>query len=209
MLLICAGLSLASAQKSPCPDDMVVARPGVCIDRYEWRNKKGQKPLLAQSAVSYELGVINNAEDFCAYYGKRTCTRNEWHAACLGPGGTNYPYGSKYEPGKCNVEKKWRTPDIGKVARRDPKELERLDQSEPAGSREDCISASGAMDMVGNAEEWVRCDGGQEDQDGTKWCLVGGYWSDSRSSCSYVITKHVPDWHYYETSFRCCLDMEE
>ncbi len=209
VLLICAGLSLASTQKASCPDDMVVARPGVCIDRYEWPNKKGGKPRLAQSAVQYTLGPIENAEDFCAYYGKRSCTRSEWVAACRGPGGSKFPYGDKYEAGKCNVEKKWRSLDATKVMRRDSKELARLDQSEPAGSRDECTGESGASDMVGNAEEWVRCDVGQEDHFGVKWCLVGGYWSDPRSSCTYVITKHAPDWHYYQSSFRCCLDMEK
>lgn len=210
LLLICASMSLASAQKPACPDDMVVARPGVCIDRYEWPNKKGEKPRLVQSGTQQTLGPIENAEDFCAYYQKRTCTRKDWVAACRGPEGSKFPYGNTYVPGKCNVEKQWRSVNPVKVAQRSPKELARLDQSEPAGSRESCVSPSGAADMVGNAEEWVRCDKGQEDHLGfSRWCLVGGYWADPRSSCTYVITTHIPEWYYYQTGFRCCKDMEE
>lgn len=210
MLLVCASLSLASTQKAECPDDMVVARPGVCIDRYEWPNKKGIRPRLAQSAVwvTGERGVVNDAETLCALQDKRTCTRKEWVSACSGPEGARYPYGPKYQAGRCNVEKVWRSVDARKVMNRDEAELGRLNQSETSGSS-DCESPSGATDMVGNAEEWVRCDRGQEDDRGTKWCLVGGYWADARSSCTYVITKHAPDWHYYETGFRCCKDMEE
>ena len=209
---LCAVLSTAQRPRlSTCPSDMVLARPGVCIDRYEWPNKKGARPSLAQSAVSYELGPLTNAEDFCAYNDKRTCTRSEWVAACRGAGGSDFPYGKKYEAGKCNVEKKWRSVNPYKVMTRDQTELNRLDQSEPSGSRDECISSSGAADMVGNAEEWVRCDNGQEAREPwyqeTRWCLVGGFWADPRSSCTYVITKHVPDWHYYETGFRCCLDI--
>lgn len=205
LLLICAGLSLASTQRAPCPDDMVVARPGVCIDRYEYPNVPGQKPRLAMSGMSEEIGPVYDAETLCGVQGKRTCTRKEWMAACRGPEGSNLPYGGKKpQPGKCNTDKQWRDVNASKVARRDAKELARLDQSAPAGSFADCESPSGAYDMVGNAEEWVRCDAGVEG-----WCLVGGYWADARSSCSYVITKHAPGWHYYEIGTRCCKDMEE
>lgn len=209
LLLVCAGLSLAPARRAECPADMVIAMPGVCIDRYEWPNKKGEKPRLAQSGTQEGLGPVENAEDFCAYYDKRTCTRREWMRACEGPGGSKYPYGQTYDASSCNVTKQWRSVNAAKVAARNAKELARLDQSEPSGSRDECVSPSGAADMVGNAEEWVRCNNGQEDKFGTKWCLVGGYWADPRSSCSYVITKHIPTWHYYETGFRCCLDLEE
>lgn len=189
---------------------MVLARPGVCIDRYEWPNKKHQKPRLAQSAVQYVNGPLESAEDFCAYYGKRSCTRAEWMDACRSADGGDFPYGKKYKAGACNVDKRWRSVDPYKVMVRQEQELSRLDQSEPSGAYEECVSASGAVDMVGNAEEWVRCDRGQPDLVlGGRWCLVGGYWADTRSSCSYVITKHAPDWHYYETGFRCCLDLEE
>lgn len=212
LILICASQVLASSPKTLCPDDMIVARPGVCIDRYEWPNKKGEKPRLAQSGTPFEAGPIDDAETACAASGKRTCTRREWIAACQGPEGSKLPYGATYQAGKCNVDKQWRSVNPVKVAQRNPKELARLDQSEPAGSRDECVSSSGAADMVGNAEEWVRCDQGQEDyrgEHGSRWCLVGGYWADSRSSCTYVVTKHVPEWHYYQTGFRCCLDMEE
>lgn len=208
-LLVCAALAMGSAPKKGCPDDMVRARPGVCIDRYEYSNVRGAKPQLGYSAVFADSGPVWDAENVCENHGKRTCTRSEWVAACQGPGGSKFPYGQKYVAGKCNTDQRWRTPDPAKVEKRDEAELARLDQSAPAGSFEECVSESGAYDMVGNAEEWVRCDAGQEDENGTKWCLVGGYWAATTSSCTYVITKHAPMWHYYETSFRCCLDMEE
>lgn len=202
LLLICACLLLAPTQKAECPTDMVVARPGVCIDRYEYSAREDGRPSLAMSGITEEPGPIYDAWTLCALKGKRTCTRREWMDACRGPAGSNLPYGgTKPQPGKCNTDKQWRDVNQSKVARRDARELDRLDQSEPSGSFSECVSLSGAYDMVGNAEEWVRCDAGVDG-----WCLVGGYWADARSSCSYVITKHAADWHYYETGFRCCKD---
>lgn len=197
LLLVCAGLLLASTQKSPCPDDMVVARPGVCIDRYEYSSREDGRPDVAMSAVMEQDGPLYDAESLCALQGKRTCTRREWIAACAGPEGAKKP------PGKCNTDKQWRSVDARKVLLRDEEELGRLDQSAPVGAFEGCVSPSGAYDMVGNVDEWVRCDAGVEG-----WCLVGGYWADARSSCTHMITVHAPDWHYYETGFRCCKDFD-
>lgn len=204
-LLVCASLTMASASKSRCPDDMVVARVGVCIDRYEYSSQDDGRPDVAMTGIMERTGPVYDAWTLCALQGKRTCTRREWMAACTGPDGSKLPYGGKKpQAGKCNTGKQWRAVDQVKVARRDVKELARLNQSAVTGSFSECVSPAGAYDMVGNVDEWVRCDAGVEG-----WCLVGGYWADERSSCSHVITNHAPDWHYYETGFRCCLDMEE
>ena len=203
VVCLCSLLSVAPAAGPGCPSDMVVARSGVCIDRYEWPNKEGARPLVGASGVIEEDGPLYDAELLCQMAGKRVCTRSEWVGACSGPGGAKYPYGTKYDPAACNTERLWRKPDMVKVARRNEREMNRLDQSAPAGSFSKCVSPSGAYDMVGNAEEWVRCDNGE-----FGWCLVGGYWASAQSSCSYHIVKHAPNWHYFETSFRCCKDME-
>lgn len=192
----------AVSQNAQCPSDMVVAREGVCIDRYEWPNKKGVRPLVYASGTDdprYENDPITEAELLCATVKKRVCTKNEWQYAC----GDKYPYGVTFEPGACNTDKTFRKVDEYKVDHYDKKELERLDQSAPAGSYPGCRSPSGAYDMVGNAEEWVRCSEGLYG-----WCLMGRYWADPKSSCTYVVTKHHPRWHFYETGFRCCKDMK-
>ena len=201
-----------------CPSDMVpvMGHSATCIDVYEWPNRKGVKPLLGATGVQTEYDQKANqtfdAETLCARVGKRVCTRSEWTAACVGEGGTRYPWGKKlpkYTPGKdankvpCNIGKRYMGFSEKKIARRDKVEFERVDQSEPSGSRETCRSASGAYDMVGNVEEWVRCT---EAKSG--WCLMGRYWADPRD-CYHVIDTHHPKWHYYETGFRCCKDLEE
>jgi len=186
-----------------------VPLPGkrICIDRFEWPNKYGQKPLLGLSGVRepYEEDQITNIEELCQSVGKRVCTAEEWVAACSGPDHQKYPFGDKlpkYTPGEytglCNYDKKYRPVNEHKVFLRDPEEMQRLDQSEPAGSRKSCRSPTGAWDMMGNAEEWVKCKHGVEG-----WCLASRFWAEPRS-CQALVRSHSPRWHYYGVGGRCC-----
>lgn len=208
--VLSAGLCLVHlAYGQECPADMVLARPGVCVDRYEYSSMPTDiglgKPFLAASGIpepGFIDGVIWDATTSCRLSGKRTCNLREWVAACKGVGGTKYPYGDRYDASACNTNKQWRYFDFKRVSSRNYDELERLDQSAPVGSFPRCVSAAGAYDMVGNAEEWVRCDSGK-----FGWCLVGGYWAHPQT-CTEAIVVHAPNWHLYETSFRCCMDVE-
>lgn len=201
-------LALLSANPRPpaCPRGMVAVSPRVCIDRYEWPNIRGEKPLIAVSATPEEAdldaGIVMDAERLCASVGKRLCHEREWTSACLGPGGARYPFGHKvprFSPGDgsglCNYDKRYRVVDEYKVMVRDKRELRRLDQSEPAGSREACVSDSGAVDMMGSVEEWVKTDDG--------YALAGRFWAEPWS-CHSMARGHAPNWHYYESGFRCC-----
>jgi formylglycine-generating enzyme required for sulfatase activity len=181
---------------------MVRATDNVCIDAYEWPNTPGVPPLLAVSGEPEVYGSPIDASMLCLSVGKRVCTRTEWMAACRGPEGFLYPYGDKYDAMACNTGARWKEVNAEKVAKRDERELVKLNQSSPSGSFGKCVSSAGAYDMVGNAEEWVRCDSGLYG-----WCLVGGYWASKGASCAYAITTHSPLWHYYETGFRCCRDV--
>lgn len=222
---------LGAKDKDPCPSDMVyVPKSKICIDRFEWPNQKGERPAIAMTAVQSIFDRKkddndHNAEALCASVGKRLCQAEEWTAACRGPKGSDYPFGSKLprrkpapDRAKCNYAQNFKEPDGQKVFDRDPEELERLNQSDPAGDR-GCVSASGAEDMMGNAEEWVRCPKWASKSGnncvgkrGTKsrvcYCLMGRYWS-SPEPCYKMIAGHAPTYHDYETGFRCCLDPSE
>lgn len=202
MRVILAGLFFVHLAYGQCPSDMVLAKPGVCIDKYEWPGIPDQRPSLAVSGLPEADGPIVDAEGSCLASGKRSCRLDEWVAACRGVDGARYPYGARYDAEACNTNKLWRTFDNKKVWTRDSDELRRLDQSAPVGSFPRCVSAAGAYDMVGNAEEWVRCDEGK-----FGWCLAGGYWAHPQS-CTEAIVIHSPYWHLYETGFRCCKDVE-
>jgi hypothetical protein len=120
-----------------CPGDMILVdlppgKPGrpffkVCIDRYEYPNRKGAMP---QGNASYE-----EAQQACESKGKRLCTAEEWQWACSGLEAYTYPYGWQFEKKKCNSK------GVG--------------QFEPSGSRYRCVGKFGLYDMVGNIFEWV------------------------------------------------------
>jgi hypothetical protein len=187
-------LLLQERQTPPCPPDMVEIRGlPVCVDRYEYPNILGVRPTIGLSALPIPGDrELMDAATLATLADKRLCTREEWIAACRM---------RSWVRGDCNDDREWRTPNERKIAQRDETELARLNQSEPSGSRATCRSLSGAYDMRGNAEEWVRCLGL-----GTGWCLMGRYWSES-VPCEYTVASHSPRWFYYETGTRFCVDL--
>ncbi|WP_437825219.1 formylglycine-generating enzyme family protein [Sorangium sp. So ce1153] len=191
--------------EGPCPPDMVEVE-GYCIDRFEAPNVEGALPLVMESAVS--------AHAWCEEHGKRLCTEDEWDTACEGPEGFVYPYGNTHEPDRCNDGKTWRAPDEGALNTWPSDEaaaaVEALYQAEPSGARPGCVSAFGVHDMTGNVEEWVVR---------TKYhvneyphVLKGCYWSGcfggAKPRCGSTNPAHADGFRYYETSFRCCRDVQ-
>src|SRR3972149_5241215 len=120
--------------ENPCPVGMVPTGHGSCIDRFEYPNQPGVKPLLGVSGIAepedQDAGVVIDAEQLCARSGKRVCRRDEWISACKGPEGAPYPFGRKlpkYDPnqqdGLCNYDKLFLSPNETKVYLRDPDEM--------------------------------------------------------------------------------------
>jgi sulfatase modifying factor 1 len=111
----------------------------------------------------------------CAAVGKRLCSDTEWTLSCEGQD---------------------RRPKEGEG------ELARLDQREPSGTRNSCVSPYGVHDMVGNVDEWVVnvSQGGKPYQSGLK----GGYWGPVRTRCRPMTTAHDEKFRYYQIGFRCC-----
>jgi hypothetical protein len=112
-----------------CPAGMELAKaPGgeVCVDIYEWPNKKGAAP---QAYVS-----LYQAMDSCFSARKRLCASEEWTAACGGPSNWAYAYGDAYEWNACATR--------DTVAQR-------------AGSHPECRGYYGHFDMSGNLAEWT------------------------------------------------------
>jgi formylglycine-generating enzyme required for sulfatase activity len=169
-----------------------------CIDRYEWPNVRGTKPVFMAS--------WNDAKAACEGVKKRLCTDSEWTVACEGRDHLPYPYGYTRDARACNIDKPHPDPNPQLLysldaAARDA-ELARLDQREASGARAACVSPFGVYDMAGNVDEWVvnETQKGWPFQSGLK----GGYWGPVRDRCRPMTTGHDESFRYYEIGFRCC-----
>lgn len=103
-----------------------------CIDIYEYPNRRGAKP----AQMSYF-----DAAAACAEEGKRLCSSVEWVRACVGPEGSDFPYGAAYQPARCNTLDNPRSRGLA-----------------AAGSYADCVNGYGLFDMSGNAAEWTMAE---------------------------------------------------
>jgi hypothetical protein len=170
-----------------------------CMDVYEWPNQKGAVPPVMMRFVE--------AQKSCESVGKRLCSENEWELACEGPETLPYPYGWKQKTGACVNEKPYRPYSQAKLSSDSTKvreeETRRLFQAEPSGSRSECTSPFGVVDLVGNVEEWVTTSR-------PEWAypssLKGGYWSKPWTGCRGTNDSHGPMFRFYDIGFRCCSD---
>ena len=142
----------------------------------------------------------------CAQAGKRLCTDTEWLRACRGPDQTTYPYGGVLVSGLCNDARAchpvvqlfetaadWIWSQLGHPC------INQLpDGLAATGAHAGCVSAEGALDMMGNLHEWTAAASGT---------FRGGFYVDTvinGAGCLYATTAHNV-WHWdYSTGFRCC-----
>jgi formylglycine-generating enzyme required for sulfatase activity len=169
----------------------------VCMDRYEWPNRPRQEPTV--------MVTFGEAERHCNGIGKRLCTEFEWELACEGPEHLPWPYGWQRREGTCNSDRPYRGFDAAKLSSDDPqvraRELARLWQGTPSGAFPRCESPFGAVDLVGNVEEWVRTSRSEWPRPSS---LKGGYWSKPWTGCRGTNEQHGGSFRFYQVGFRCC-----
>jgi formylglycine-generating enzyme required for sulfatase activity len=188
---------LRCAEFAPTGACMMHARhEHFCIDVYEWPNKAGTKP---------DIGVSwREAKASCEKAGRRLCLDSEWTLACEGKEHWPYPWGYTRNAEACNIDRTHPPPipTLYENPATRPSEIARLDQREPSGARESCVSPYGVRDTVGNVDEWVV----NESNFPFKSALNGGYWGPVRDRCRSITTGHPETFSYYQTGFRCCAD---
>ncbi|MEM1031695.1 MAG: SUMF1/EgtB/PvdO family nonheme iron enzyme [Myxococcota bacterium] len=171
-----------------------------CIDRYEFPNRAGQRPMVMQNFYQAQL--------HCHRRGKRVCTEREWTKACEGPDNKPFPYGYTRDATICHGDQPWDFPRGDALLERDPDELERLWQGKVSGSSPRCVSDYGVYDLPGNADELAASEtsgrGPKRDFDNV---TTGGPWYRGvRNMCRPKIYSHDESFAYYYLSWRCCAE---
>jgi len=169
-----------------------------------WPN--GQLPeTLADHPVVYVSW--DDAVAYCRWLSEKTGqpyrlpTEAEWEKAARGAAGRRYPWGSQFEPGRCNSEEAGinATTPVG--------------QFSPAGD-----SPFGCADMAGNVREWcstvyekypyVAADGREDlDRMDVFRVLRGGAFNDLPQSvrCAFRFRDDPGDWGDNDSGFRVVL----
>jgi sulfatase modifying factor 1 len=165
-----------------------------CIDQFEYPNQPGAKPVVMTTWIQ--------ADATCSKEGKRLCNETEWTLACEGQEHLPYPYGYTRNSEACNIDKPHPDVDEKALANASTRDAEvaRLDQRDPSGAREACVSPYGVYDMTGNVDEWVINESGKPFKSGLK----GGYWGPVRDRCRPMTTAHNEEFSFYQIGFRCC-----
>jgi hypothetical protein len=172
-----------------------------CMDTYTWPNEKAARPEV--------MNRFHQAQIKCAAVGKRMCTESEWNLACEGPQMLPFPYGYVRDTNKCHGDMEWDSPDMNKVAKRDPEELARLWKGVRNGSQPECISPYGVADLPGNTDEVVQSESFNEPGFKGKFDSIhsGGPWYKGvRNQCRPKIYTHDEGFYYYFLGFRCCAE---
>jgi formylglycine-generating enzyme required for sulfatase activity/predicted Ser/Thr protein kinase len=131
-------------------------------------------------------GILwSEAQRFCAARGARLPTEDEWEAAARGPDGRRYPWGDQWARGRANA-------------------AGASDTLAPVGGFPLGRSFVGALDMVGNAWEWVDADtvtrGGL-----VRHVIKGGAFNSlpQIATATYRVTLPDDREQLWNTGFRC------
>lgn len=151
---------------------------GFYIDRFEFPNRIGEKPVARVSHAQ--------AQEACADAGKRLCTEDEWEKACKGPGSWVYTYGDTYDVEMCGE-------GVG-------------DDGYTIGNNDSCVSGYGVWGMSGGPREWTdSTSDASGTRRVVKGGLLGN--NERGSRCAFAVDESS-SYADTNLSFRCCLDAD-
>ncbi len=206
---------------APCPDDMVPSG-SICIDRYEasrpdatgtWagvdETRATSRPDVIPWFVDpFDTTVLATYETACAAAGKRLCWADEWQAACQGPAGLPFVYGTTFDRETCNCVDTF-CDDYCATHSIPPASCDTAPDCgyryycfhvEPTRSFSGCTNELGTYDINGNVWEIVRTTvdtRGFEVRGGAFNCA----WASMRVNCTFNA-----GWLALKAGFRCCRD---
>ena len=202
---------VTNAQYRQCVEAGICEEPTTC----DW----GTPTYRDGSKADHPVVCVNwdDARTYCQWAGKRLPTEAEWEKAARGTDGLLYPWGDTFDGRLVNLC------DIRcELERRDEDWDDGYAETAPVGSYADGASPYGALDMAGNAWEWVSdwYDGDYYDvspqsnppgpNTGTDKVARGGAW-DGLWTYTRAATRreHDPSDRGSIFGFRCCVAAEE
>ena len=137
-------------------------------------------------------GILwSEARRYCESRGARLPTEDEWEAAARGPHGLRYPWGDKWVGGRANASGA-------------------SDTLQPVGGFPLGRSFVGALDMVGNAWEWVDADSVMRNGQ-VRHVIKGGAFNTLPEIATAMYRVTLPDdrEQLWNTGFRCAESIQE
>jgi hypothetical protein len=180
----------------------------------DWEIAGDFEPMAVSRANVVPQGYLSRdlARRVCENAGKRLCRLDEWKAACRGIKQHDFPYGSSYTPGACNVGRTIHSAFVlhgnSSMGHLDPRMNLVVERGidpllRTTGTTTTCASRWGddaIFDMVGNLDEWVA-----DDDEG----FVGGFYARATTKgCDSRVKSHPPSYYDYSIGTRCCRSIE-